>query len=138
MYLKSLTRAFLCIASLMLSNVAIAQSPSKDWNGNYNFSGPGGNSSRLLQADLIERKDNGYYDSFGPGNLTVNNFLTNTVGTLNSYTTTIDGEGNSVVNDSTAYNYGNLNGSINVISNSLLNTTETSSNTISSTNEFID
>lgn len=129
---------FLLLPLSLLSTSAIAQSPSGDWNGNYNFSGPGGNSSRLLQADLIERKDNGYYDSFGPGNLTVNNFLTNTVGTLNSYTTTIDGEGNSVVNDSTAYNYGNLNGSINVISNSLLNTTESSSNTISSTNEFID
>ena len=140
MYLKSSTIAFLCITALMLSNVAIAQSPSKDWNANYNFSGPGANSSRLLQADLIERMKNGYYDSFGPANINLNNtnYLTNTIGTLNNYTTTIDGEGNTVVNDSTSTNSGNLNGSINVISNSLLESSDTSNSSISNTNNYID
>jgi len=138
MYLKSSTIAFLCITALMLSNVAIAQSPSKDWNANYNFSGPGANSSRLLQADLIERMKNGYYDSFGPGDINLNSFSTNTIGTLNNYTTTIDGEGNTVTNDSTSTNSGNLNGSINVISNSLVESNETSNSSISNTNNYID
>ena len=119
-----------------ISLTALADSPSRDWSGNYSFPSSGSSSLRLLQADLIEKKDGGYYDSFGPGDISV--FTTNTIGTLNNYTTNIEGEDNVVVNDSTSYNSGNLDGSINITSGSSVTSNDVFNSTINNNENFID
>jgi hypothetical protein len=115
---------------------ALAESPSRDWSGSYNFPSNGSSTFRLLQADLIEKKDGGYYDSFGPASLSV--FSTNTVGTLNNYTTNIDGEDNTVVNDSTSTNSGNLYGSISLIESSTINSNDILNSTVNNNEALID
>ena len=112
----------------------MADSPSRDWSGNYNFPSGSAASLRLLQADLIEKKDGGFYDSFGPGDINV--MTTNTIGTMNNYTNNIEGDENVVVNDSTSTNSGNLNGSINLTNNSSFDSTLISNTT--NNESFID
>ena len=46
--------------------------PSGDWNGSWGFSSAADRQLRLMQSDLIAKREKGYYDSFGT-NVTVNN-----------------------------------------------------------------
>jgi hypothetical protein len=110
---------------LVLSPVlAFAQTPSRDWSGSYSFPQSSSSSLRLLQADLIEKKEGGYYDSFGPGSVNVWSYSTTTAGSIINNSTEITGDGNRVISDGTAYNSGNLNGSINFTSNSVITSTD--------------
>lgn len=118
------------------AGTALAESPSRDWSGSYNFPSSGTSTFRLLQSDLIEKKDGGYYDSFGPASLSV--YSTNTVGTLNNYNTNIDGEDNVVVNDSTSTNSGNLNGSISLIDSSTINSNDVVNSTVNNNRALLD
>lgn len=121
---------------LLISNNVFAESPSRDWSGNYSFPSNGSATYRLLQADLIEKKDGGYYDSFGPGDITV--MTTNTIGSVNNYTNNIDGDENVVVNDSTSNNSGNLNGSINLTTGSNIQSNDTNNSTFTLNENLID
>ena len=44
-----------------------------DWGSNYDFASPAEQTLRLLQADLIAKSENDYYDNIGKTNITVNN-----------------------------------------------------------------
>jgi len=105
--------AHLCIVCLYFlagSTSAGAQnvaSPAVDWSGNYTFSSTADRNIRLLQADLIEKKEHGYYESLGKN--IINQRITNNT------TTTIGQNTNAVgaINNST--NNINLNGNENYI-----------------------
>lgn len=82
--MKSIQALLAVTAFLLMGHPALAQSttvqPSSDWNGNWGFSSTADRTFRLLQADTIEKKDSGYYESLGPAefNVTNNNNLSNT------------------------------------------------------------
>ncbi|WP_188720936.1 hypothetical protein [Nitratireductor aestuarii] len=105
--------AQMCIACLFFltgSTGVWAQnvvSPAVDWNGNYTFTSTADRNLRLLQADLIEKKEQGYYESLGKTSITQN--------VTNNTTTTIGQNTNAIgaVNNST--NNINLNGNNNNI-----------------------
>lgn len=64
------------LGGLLFSGAAFAQNtsePSTDWNSNWNFSSTGSKSLRLIQADLIAKMEEGYYDSFGKVDAIVTN-----------------------------------------------------------------
>lgn len=68
----------LCIAVgvLLLASQASAQNtvnPSANWNSSWGFSTPQEVTVRLLQADTIKKAEEGYYDSFGPAQVTMTN-----------------------------------------------------------------
>lgn len=59
---------------------ALAQNvslPSNDWNSSWGFSSTSEQSLRLLQADLIEKQEEGYYESLGDQTFYVTNNVTN-------------------------------------------------------------
>lgn len=121
---------------ILLASSAQAESPSRDWNGNYSFPSSSAATVRLLQADLIEKKDGGYYDSFGP--VTVWSYSTTTAGTIINSNTEISGDSNRVTTDGTAYNSGNLNGSINLTSNSSVTSSNSGESKLILNQSFID
>lgn len=47
--------------------------PSNDWNGSWGFSSVAEQQLRLLQADIIEKKEEGYYESLGDQTITITN-----------------------------------------------------------------
>ncbi len=111
--------------ALWLTFAAQAQSPSGSWNGVHTFGGSSAAQQKMTQADLIAKREAGYYD--GLGKTVVNNysFSSYSVGSINQNTTTVSivGEGNSASVVNNGYNSGNLDGSISWtdISNSNVN-----------------
>jgi hypothetical protein len=77
--MKFALSAALAIAVLCFSGGASAQQntslPSGDWNGSWGFSSPSAQQFRMLQADIIEKKEAGYYEALGQNlfNVTNNN-----------------------------------------------------------------
>lgn len=68
----------LCIAAaaLLFASQASAQNtvnPSANWNSSYGFSTAQETTVRILQADTIKKAEEGYYDSFGPAQVTMYN-----------------------------------------------------------------
>jgi hypothetical protein len=95
--------------SLVITCPVMAQS-SGDWSGSYGFPSVTKQQSNLAQADLIAKREAGYYDNIGKN--TINNFNTTSIGSLSQDDVTINGDGNTVT--STASNTGGLDSSINV------------------------
>lgn len=117
-------------ATLFSATVSFAQntmSPATDWTGNYSFSSSTDRNLRLLQADMIEKREQGYYESLGKTTLnqtitnhtTTNNNIgqnTNAIGSVNNTTTNIDltGNNNSINIDSNSTSNGCQDGSVNI------------------------
>jgi len=102
-------------------------SPATDWTGNYSFSSTADRNLRLLQADIIEKKEQGYYESLGKTtiNQSVTNNTTSTttigqntnaIGSVNNTTTTIDlnGNNNAIDISSASTSNGCQDGSVNI------------------------
>lgn len=117
---------------------------SDDWSSSWGFSSVSQENLKLLQADLIKKAEEGYYDSLGPApiyitndnrsgvveitagdgaTIDVNNHTgdeigqnTNVIGAINNSTTTIDidGSGNQVTATNAADSDGCLDGSVNI------------------------
>lgn len=77
---------------------AWADSAGSDWSGSYGFMGPSKHQTNMNQADLIVKKETGYYDGLGKSQ--VYNITTTSVGTMTTSTTTITGNDNNVSSDS--------------------------------------
>jgi len=99
-----------CLLALALSPLAHADSGGSDWSTSYGFPGASKHQTNLTQADLIAKREAGYYD--GLGKTEVYNISTNTIGTMNTMTTTIDGENNTVASDS--YSSGSMDASVGI------------------------
>ena len=125
----SLVSAFLILATVATYEGVAAQSqPSLDWNGNFSFRSQSERANDLLQADLIERQENGYYGQWtnhqtynttSTGYYTTNvdeqfvtdqstNQVTNNIGAVTS--TEIQGENNTVNTEN--HNCGGVSGGI--------------------------
>lgn len=115
-----------------------AAGASNEWSDGYSFRSASDKQVQLLQADLIERKESGYYDNIGKStiNYTVDNrqgnFIgdtaedanvsglsyttTSTVGSLTTVSNNIDltGNNNTVTNTNTSESNGDMNASVNI------------------------
>lgn len=108
---------------LLVAAAAQAQTPSVAWSNSYSFSGVARHQTNMNQADMIEKKETGYYDNLGRNTTynNVNNFNTNTIGSMTEATVTITGDANTVSTFST--NTGGQDGSISVQELGLNNST---------------
>lgn len=77
---------------------AFADSAGSDWSGSYGFMGAAKHQTNMNQADLIMKKESGYYDGLGKSE--VYNITTTSVGTMTTSTTNITGNENNVSSDS--------------------------------------
>ena len=76
----------------------LADTAGSDWNSSYGFPGTAKHQTNMNQADLIAKKETGYYDGLGKSQ--VYNITTTSVGTMTTSTTTITGNDNNVSSDS--------------------------------------
>ena len=77
---------------------AWADSAGSDWSGSYGFMGSAKHQTNMTQADLIAKKESGYYDGLGKSQ--VYNITTTSIGTMTTSTTTINGNDNNVAAES--------------------------------------
>lgn len=108
-----LIKGLIGIIAMSLTAWAHGQSPSVNWNGVHAFSSASSTQQKLTQADMIAKREAGYYDNVGK--TVVNNYVfsSNTVGSITENTTTVSivGDGvSTIVQEST--NTGDLDGSI--------------------------
>lgn len=124
-FFKTFGCATLVIGAISTSSAQSTMSPATDWTGNYSFSSTADRNLRLLQADMIEKREKGYYESLGKTtiNQTVtNNSITkigqntNAIGSVNNTTTNIDlsGNNNSIDISSSSNSNGCQDGSVNI------------------------
>ncbi|MGV0961112.1 MAG: hypothetical protein ACOYB1_14875 [Limnohabitans sp.] len=100
-----------------------AQSASNAWSNPYSGGGLTRHQLNMTQADLIAKRDAGYYDNIGKNILNTSIVTTNTYGSYVSSTSNITGDGNAVGVGSS--NTGDLNGSVNLTSGASTNTYST-------------
>lgn len=84
--------------AVVQSGAAWADSGGSDWSTSYGFPGTAKHQTNMSQADLIAKREAGYYDGLGKN--TVNNINSNTVGTMTTMNNTITGNSNNVAADS--------------------------------------
>lgn len=77
---------------------AHADSGGSDWNSSYGFPGVARHQTNLTQADLIAKREADYYNNVGRTD--VYNITSNTIGTMNTMTSTIEGNNNNITSDS--------------------------------------
>ena len=108
---------------LLIPAVLHAQTPSVGWSNSYTFPGTNRHQTNMNQADMIEKKETGYYDNLGRNttNNNINNYNTNTIGSMTEATVTITGDDNTV--STLATNTGGQDGSISVQELGLNNST---------------
>jgi len=83
---------------LLACGAAQADSGGADWNSSYGFAGAAKHQTNMSQADLIAKREAGYYNNVGKNE--VYNITTNTVGTMNTMTSTVNGNDNNITSDS--------------------------------------
>ena len=122
---------FISLVLLVLSTHAVAQTRG-DWSGSYGFpsSGASRQAIALTQADLIAKKEGGYYDGLGKNTTTLYSTQINTysVGALDQSTTNIQNQGSGTVTfTGGARSEGSLNSSVGItdIRNSNVSTAPT-------------
>jgi hypothetical protein len=93
MYKLTFLSRLICMLVLPAGS-ALADSAGTDWSGSYGFPGAGKHQTNMTQADLIAKKESGYYDGLGKNQ--VYNITTTSVGTMTTSTTTINGNSNNV------------------------------------------
>jgi hypothetical protein len=106
-------KSLIAIAAMTMSLWASGQSPSVNWNGVHTFSSASTTQQKLSQADLIAKREAGYYDNIGKTIVSNYVFSSNTVGSITENTTNVSivGDGvSNIVQESS--NTGNLDGSI--------------------------
>lgn len=77
---------------------ALADSSGSDWNTSYGFPGSARHQTNMTQADLIAKREASYYTNMGRTD--VYNITTNTIGTMNTMTSTVNGNDNNISSDS--------------------------------------
>ena len=89
--------SLICLLALPCA-AAWADSGGSDWSGSCGFPGSAKHQTNMTQADLIAKREAGYYD--GLGKTEVYNITTTSIGTMTTSTTTISGNDNNVASDS--------------------------------------
>jgi len=106
--IKNIFLVFLLTVSSLPS---FAAGPSNEWTQGWQPSTPQERAAQFTQADLIAKREAGYYNNIGSTNITY--YSTTAAGTLNTTNITITGNNNSPSVSSTGTNSGSQNGSIN-------------------------
>ena len=88
----------LCLLALNLTTTALADSGGSDWSTSYSFTSASRQQINMTQADMIAKRESGYYDGLGKNE--VYNIATTSVGTMTTTTNTINGNSNNVAADS--------------------------------------
>lgn len=99
----------LIVTTFFLVSSALAQG-SADWSGSYGFPSTAKHQTNMSQADLIAKREAGYYDNIGK--TTVYNITTTSIGTMSEDTININGENNTVT--ASGSNTGSLDASVGV------------------------
>ena len=102
---------FLVLLLTVSSLPSFAAGPSNEWTQGWQPSTPQERAAQFTQADLIAKREAGYYKNIGSTNITY--YSTTAAGTLNTTNITITGNNNSPSVSSTGTNSGSQNGSIN-------------------------
>lgn len=79
-------------------SMALADSGGSDWSTSYGFAGTSKHQINMSQADLIAKRESGYYDGLGKSE--VYNIATTSIGTMTTTTNTVNGNSNNVAADS--------------------------------------
>jgi len=116
-----LKNALFCFLVALLSSAVWADSAGSDWSTSYGFAGTAKHQSNMTQADLIAKREAGYYDGLGKTQVTT--ITTNTVGTMTTMNNTITGNSNNVAADSLSS--GGMDASVQL--QSLISSTQTKS-----------
>ena len=82
----------------LAGTAARADSGGADWSTSYGFPGAGKHQTNMSQADMIAKRESGYYDGLGKSQ--VYNITTTSIGTMTTSTTSITGNSNNVAADS--------------------------------------
>jgi hypothetical protein len=88
----------LCLIGLLTSAAAQADSSGSDWGSSYTFTSPSKQQTNMSQADLIAKKESGYYN--GLGKTEIYNISTTAIGTMTTTNNTVNGNSNNVAADS--------------------------------------
>ena len=88
----------LCLLAALAGTAARADSGGSDWSTSYGFPGAGKHQTNMSQADMIAKRESGYYDGLGKSQ--VYNITTTSIGTMTTSTTSITGNSNNVAADS--------------------------------------
>jgi hypothetical protein len=88
----------LCLLGLLAGGMAHADSSGSDWGSSYTFTSPSKQQLNMTQADMIAKKESGYYDGLGKSE--VYNISTTAIGTMTTTTNTVNGNSNNVAADS--------------------------------------
>jgi hypothetical protein len=91
-------RLVICMFSLVMAAAAQADSSGSDWGSSYTFTSPSKQQTNMSQADLIAKRESGYYD--GLGKTEVYNITTTAIGTMTTTNNTVNGNSNNVAADS--------------------------------------
>lgn len=101
-------RLVLLPALLLSTAAAHADSGGSDWNTSYGFPSVARHQTNMSQADLIAKREADYYNNIGRTD--VYNISTNTIGTMNTMTSTVEGNNNNISSDS--LNSGSMDASV--------------------------
>jgi hypothetical protein len=107
------------LCAVLFTALQLQAQGSADWSGSYAFPSVSRQQSNLSQADLIAKREAGYYDNIGQ--TTVYNISSTSIGAMSQDQITINGDGNNV--SGIASNTGGLDSSVNVQSISLQQST---------------
>ncbi|MDO8719351.1 MAG: hypothetical protein Q7K20_10275 [Polaromonas sp.] len=88
----------LVLLAAMPWSSALADSGGSDWSSSYGFPGTTKHQTNMSQADLIAKRESGYYDGLGKSE--VYNITTTSIGTMTTTTNTVNGNSNNVAADS--------------------------------------
>lgn len=110
-FTKMVATMVAAVAAVAVPVAALAQNASNAWSNAYNGGGLTRHQVNMNQADLIGKREAGYYDNIGKNVFNTSVVTTNTYGSYVDSTTTITGDGNAVGVGAT--NSGSLNGSVN-------------------------
>ncbi len=109
---------YFCLLLALICGYAAADSGGSDWSTSYGFPGSAKHQTNMNQADLIAKKEAGYYDNIGKTQ--VYNITTTSIGTMTTTTTSINGNDNNVASDSIST--GGMDASVKLLSSSAITT----------------
>lgn len=106
-------RKCLCLALAFFSSSAFAERPSADWAESWSFPSTAARTNQFIQADMIAKREAGYYDNIGKNTNYIQNNVSNAYGVYNQteYNLTNSGDG-SISATTIAANSGGINAKI--------------------------
>lgn len=105
----SRSQKLLFLSLIPFCTTAFAERPSADWAESWSFPSTAARTNQLIQADMIAKRESGYYDGVGKISNYIQNNVSNAYGVYNQteYNLTNSGSGN-IAATTTATNSGGI------------------------------